>query len=334
MSDVVDRLRDELTRFGLAGRGVGVLLAVSGGADSVALVRAVVSLRESLGVRPVAAHLNHNLRGERSALDAQWVDDLCRRFDVPLVLGSEDVALVAAAKGLGVEEAAREVRYHFLEETAIREGCAHIATAHTADDQAETVLHHVLRGTGLAGLRGISRVRDLGRGVTLLRPMLNVSRGEIETYLAELQQDYRDDEMNTDESLTRSRIRHSLLPLLEREYNPQVREALTRLGQQACDVQETLEILAERLVEKACEQRDAGSCRLNCETLADAPRHLLRECLSLVWKQMDWPRQRMGFAEWDRLAEMVREGGAATFPGNIAARRRGRLLVLEAGNRE
>jgi tRNA(Ile)-lysidine synthase len=154
-------------------------------------------------------------------------------------------------------------------------------------------------------------------------------------YLAELPQDFRDDEMNADESLTRGRIRHALLPLLEREYNPQVRAALERLGQQACDVQETIEVLASRVVEQACEQRDATSCRLNCDVLADAPRHLLRECLALVWKQMDWPRQRMGFAEWERLAALVCADGAATLPGHIEARRRGRLLVLQrAANRE
>lgn len=333
MPGFVDHLRDELRSLSL--RDTRLMVAVSGGADSVALLRGVVALQSELNIAPVAAHLNHNLRGEQSNEDARWVAMLCSRLDVPLIAGSKQVAELAAAESLGLEEAARQVRYEFLERVATENRCPYIATAHTADDQAETVLHHVLRGTGLSGLRGISRSRPIGGGVTLVRPMLGISRAEIEAYLHEEPQEFRVDEMNTDESLTRSRIRHALLPLLERDYNPQVREALLRLGRQACDAQETLEILAARLVETACEQRDATTCRLNCDGLANAPRHLLREAFAFVWKQMNWPRQRMGFSEWDKLAAMVRDGGAATFPGNIEARRRGTLLVLmQSANRE
>jgi len=321
-----ERLHDELAALDLAGKSL--LLAVSGGADSVALLRGCAALRERLSLKLTAAHLNHGLRGAQADDDARWVAELCRRFDIPCVVERADIPTRAAAQRLGVEEAARDARYEFLARTANEHNCTHVATAHTADDQAETVLHHVLRGTGLAGLRGISRSRPLSDGVALVRPMLALDRAAVEEYLSELGQDYRVDETNADASLTRGRIRHELLPRIEREYNPQVREALHRLAQQAGDVQQTLALLAERLMAAACEHRDADSCRLNCDVLREAPRHLLRESLTVLWRQQNWPRQRMGFAEWDRLAELVLRDGGATLPGGIEATRRGRLLVL------
>src|SRR5205823_11908216 len=135
-----------------------------------------------------------------------------------------DVAAVAQGSGRGIEETARDERYRFLEVTAVAIGCRAIATAHTADDQAETILHHVLRGTGLAGLRGIPRARELASGITLIRPLLDLERSVVLDYLAKIGQDFRDDASNRDEAYTRNRIRHQLLPLLAREYNPHIGE--------------------------------------------------------------------------------------------------------------
>lgn len=326
MTEFTRRLADSLRRLGLA--SARMMLAVSGGADSVALLRGAVELRETLSLQLFAAHLNHNLRGADSDADAAFVSALCAEQSVPLTLGSENVADAAKDASAGVEETARRIRYDFLRNAAVRENCRFVATAHTADDQAETILHHALRGTGLAGLRGISPTRPLDPSVTLVRPLLFATREEIETYLSDLHQTFRQDATNSDETLTRSRIRGTLLPLLEREFNPQVREALVRLADQATDAQGTLESLAARFVEEAIEQRDASTCRLNADVLAKLPRHLVRECFLRLWKQMGWPRQRMGFTEWDRLAEIASQGGAAVLPGNIDARTRGRLIVL------
>jgi tRNA(Ile)-lysidine synthase len=329
MTDFVDRLETSFRTLGL--EETSVLLAISGGADSVALLRGAVALREKLKLKLVAAHLNHTLRGAESEGDACFVAELCERLQVPVQIGSENIADLASAAGAGVEETARHVRYDFLKRVAADEHVAAVTTAHSADDQAETVLHHLIRGTGLAGLRGISPARAMGDSVRLVRPLLFATRAEIEAYLSELRQPYRTDSTNADESQTRSRIRRSLLPLLERDYNPQVREALVRISQQARDAQETLELLAKRFVEQAIEQRDATTCRLNADVLASLPRHLLRECFIRVWKQMNWPRQPMGFTEWERLAVLAATGGAIQLPGNIDARTRGRLIVLSRG---
>jgi tRNA(Ile)-lysidine synthase len=329
MTDFFDRLETSFRTLGL--EETSVLLAISGGADSVALLHGAVALRETLKLKLVAAHLNHTLRGTESDGDECFVKELCERLQVPVQIGSENIAALASAAGAGVEETARRVRYDFLKRVAADANAAAVATAHSADDQAETVLHHLIRGTGLAGMRGISPARAMSDSVRLVRPLLFATRAEIEAYLAELQQPYRTDSTNADESQTRSRIRRSLLPLLERDYNPQVREALVRVSDQARDAQESLELLAKRFVEQAIEQRDATTCRLNADILADLPRHLLRECFLSIWKQMNWPRQPMGFTEWERLADLSATGGAIQLPGNIDARTRGRLIVLSRG---
>src|SRR6476646_5281935 len=145
-----------------------VLLAVSGGADSVALLRAVLSLKDTCGGRGAVhvAHLNHALRGDAAAADQAWLDKLCRRLGVSLVVGRSDVRSRAAEQGDGLEAAAREARYEFLSSTAEQLGARFVATAHTADDQAETVLQRIVRGTGLAGLAGIPSSRRLSSSAT------------------------------------------------------------------------------------------------------------------------------------------------------------------------
>ncbi|MEX1096103.1 MAG: tRNA lysidine(34) synthetase TilS [Planctomycetales bacterium] len=306
----------------------GALLAVSGGADSVALLRAAVEIAPALDLRLHVGHLDHGLRGEASAADARWIGDLAARLGVPATIEREDVAARANEAKSGIEETARRLRYVFLEQAARAAGCAFVATAHTADDQAETVLHHVLRGTGLAGLRGMRPARPLGEGLTLVRPTLAVSRRDVEQYLRDLGQDWREDETNVDPRFTRNRLRQELLPLLERDYNPQVRDALLKLGRQAEDAQAIVEAAAAELLRGALLDRTAEAARLDCRVLSGGPRHLVRECFALLWREAGWPRQGMRFEDWDRLAEVAESGGTLSLPGGIEARRRGDLIVL------
>ena len=301
------------------------LAAVSGGADSVALLAA---LREQLPAgRLVVAHLNHNLRGAESDADAAWVAELCTRWGLPLIAESLPVASLSAAWGVGCEEGARRARYEFLERTARQAACAVVALAHTASDQAETVLHHLLRGTGLGGLRGIPEQRPLG-AATLVRPLLGVTREEIADYLSRLGQDYRTDRSNQERDATRNRLRLDLLPQLRAEYNPQIDRALTRLARQVTEVQAMVVEMAGQLVTRACESTDSTACILAWQKLTDAPQHLLREMFVLIWQKHDWPRQGMGFDHWNRLAELVHRGGRLDLPGGVVARREGRTLVV------
>ena len=191
----------------LPAEGAAVLVACSGGADSVALLHL---LRDMPGVAPVCAHYNHMLRGAESERDADFVARLCGGWGIPLVIGRGDVAACAAKRGKGVEEAAREMRYAFLRRAALERGCIRIATAHNADDNAETVLFRLLRGAGARGLSGIPPVRG-----GLIRPLLNVSRAEIEDYLARHGLPHVEDSSNTDLRYARNGLRCTVLPALE-----------------------------------------------------------------------------------------------------------------------
>lgn len=315
-----------------------VVVAVSGGADSVALVRAMAALRLPGPGRLVAAHFNHQLRAAADD-DEAFVVGLCRNLGVDCEVGRADVARRAAELGDGIEAAARQSRYEFLQATAERVGARYLATAHTADDQAETILHRVLRGTGLAGLAGIPRTRSLGQAVTLLRPMLGLRRADVAAYLAALEQPYRNDETNGDLALTRNRLRHELLPQLADQYNPQVTEALVRLGRLAGETQELIASLAAGLLERCARSENVERLSIDCRPLIGQPPRLVREFLVLAWRAQGWPEQAMGFDEWERLAEFVLDSPAAqpravTLPGAIIARRTGWQATLEPADRQ
>ena len=302
------------------------LAAVSGGADSVALLAA---LREHLPAgRLVAAHLNHTLRGADSDADAAWVAELCATWGLPLVAETRPVASLSVAWGVGCEEGARRARYEFLERAARQADCAVVALAHTASDQAETVLHHLLRGTGLAGLRGIPMQRPLGTA-TLVRPLLEVTREEISAYLASLGQDHRTDQSNQERGATRNRLRLDLLPQLRAEYNPQMDRALTRLARQVAEVHAALVHVAEQLWATSRESPNSAACVLAWQKLANSPQHVLREMFVLIWQHHGWPRQAMGFDHWNRLADLVHRGGRLDLPGGVVAKRVGRTLIIE-----
>ena len=311
--------------------GASVLIAISGGADSVALLRGLLQLREPLKLSLRAAHLNHQLRGADADADAEWVRALCQRCDVPCDVESAPVAAISEQARRGIEETARDVRYDFLQTTAARHGCDVVAVAHTADDQAETVLHHILRGTGLTGLRGMQWSRSLGVSTRLIRPMLAIWRTDIEAFLAELSQDFRHDATNQDISLTRNRLRHDLLPRLEQDFNVRVREHLCQLAEQAADCEEAVQIAADALLDAALLDQSESVVRLRRDALAKAPRHLVREVFVRLWQRQKWPRQLMTFSHWDRLAGLLQSDQpvAIDLPGPISVRRRANMLVLE-----
>ena len=317
-----------------AWRDVCVLLAVSGGADSVALLRAMTAIaREAPGAgKLIVAHLNHSLRGDASDQDERFVVETCRELNIPCEVGKADVGETARQAGDGLEAAARNARYQFLQQTAEKLGARYVATAHTADDQAETVLHRIVRGSGIAGLAGIPRSRALGPAVTLIRPMLDLRRSDVEAYLASIDQPFRIDTSNRDPRFTRNRIRHDLLPQIRESYNPQVTDALLRLSTTAGEAQAVIESLVERLAEQSVKTLESGVISLDSCALARQPRYLVRELMKNIWRGAGWPLQAMGFAEWDRLATIVLETAGEsrlTMPGGITVTRcDGRVTLL------
>jgi tRNA(Ile)-lysidine synthase len=315
-----------------AGSGPGVV-AVSGGPDSVALLRALLTLRPA-SAPLVVAHLNHQLRGADSDADEAFVTALharlaAERATLTLCCERIDVAARARVEGDNLESVARRVRYGWLAGVARAAGAGWVATGHTADDQAETVLHRLLRGTGLKGLCGIPARRELAPGVEVVRPLLRVTRARVLAFLRSVGQDFREDASNADLRFTRNRIRHELLPHLAERYNPAVALALCRLAEQAAEVQGREESAARALLAEAELPRAGGTVVLDWARLGAAPRHLVREAFRLLWQREAWPAGRSGFDSWERAAAVaVGEGTAVDLPGGVRVRRKGRVVQV------
>ncbi len=323
---LVGKVGQCLRRFGVDG---GIVVAVSGGPDSVALLRALVASGQHSSGGPIfVAHLNHGLRGAESDGDADFVRTLCAELGLVAHCESRDVR--SASIGANLEATARRLRYDWLAEIAGSVGAKWVATGHTANDQAETVLHRLLRGAGIAGLRGIAPRRELTSRVTLLRPLLSVTRREVIAYLEEIGQATRLDSTNLDLTLTRNRLRHELLPLLAERYNPQVVACLCRLASQAEETFATEEESARVLLAEAELPRAGETLIFDRQRLATAPRHRLREAFRLLWQREGWPMGEMGFDAWERLAAVTLGSTTALdLPGGITARGRERVLQIE-----
>jgi tRNA(Ile)-lysidine synthase len=227
---VIDQALQFIRRQRLLKPGSRVAVAVSGGADSVALLRVLLELRQELGIVLSVAHFHHGIRGAEADADQQFVQGLAGSFGLEMQFGSGDAPGYARDRKLSLETAARELRHRWFEELIRGNRADKIATAHTLDDQAETVLMRILRGTGARGLAGIFPEQIEKH---LVRPFLSSTRREIEAYLTGIGQTWRDDSTNLDLTHTRNRIRHRLLPLLESEFNPGVRRTLADLGEVA-----------------------------------------------------------------------------------------------------
>jgi len=258
-----------------------LLVAVSGGPDSVCLLHILVKLQEELDIRLHVAHLNHQLRGAESEADARYVFNLARRLGIPVTIEQRDVKAYQAQRRISLEEAAREVRYTFLAQVAKSIGANRVAVGHTTDDHIETILMHLIRGTGTRGLRGLqpsSRWQFSGDSLTIIRPLLSVSRDETVGYCQSHKLMPRTDASNLSLSPLRNRIRLQLLPLLK-SYNPQVAEALLRTARIAGDDLAFLDEEGARLWDEIV-QRQENTIILDKERFLELPsalkRHLLR----------------------------------------------------------
>lgn len=332
---LIDSIREQLRR--LQASPSALVVAVSGGADSVALLHALIRLRAA-SERIVIAHLNHCLRGDESDADEDFVGRLhatlvgARIMALDLAVERRDVATIAAKTGENLEAVARRERYAWLAETAQHFGVSCVATGHTADDQAETVLHRLLRGTGLQGLRGIAARRQLVPGIEVIRPMLTATRADVLEFLAEINQAFCEDRTNRDLSFTRNRIRHQLLPLLQADYSAAIVPLLGQLALQASEVFEEIEQAALQLL-RDCELPPAGPLRiLDARKLAGKPRHLVREAIRLLWDREQWGRDVMNYHDWDRAAAAaLGELPSVDLPGRIRVRRKGNIVQFGAG---
>lgn len=315
--------------------GLKLGVAVSGGADSVALLTLLAGVRAELGIVLSVVHFNHRLRGKDSEADEKFVTALAETFGVTLHVGRGDVAGKAKREKANLEEAARRSRYAFFEKLAQQQLVEAVATAHTMDDQAETVLAHILRGTGIAGLAAIHRTAGCVR-----RPLLDFRREELRKFLRAKKQRWREDATNRDTLRTRARMRKKLLPLLVREFNPAAIEHLAALADRARAQSEFVENLAEQLLAQLVERREKGLSisfsRLR-QPLAEVPpesaaalRNALIEKIVAQSKSLRGQLSASHVEAIVRLAQTGETGKRLQLPGGVEVLREREALVFRA----
>jgi tRNA(Ile)-lysidine synthase len=324
---LIDKLGQSNERLGIAGQPL--VVAVSGGADSLALFQALRQLRGEALPLLIAAHVNHQLRGPEADADEAFVRGLATGDGVRCEAVRIDVRALADAEGGNLEGTARRERYRWLERVATDNGVSLVATGHTADDQAETVLHRLMRGAGLQGLRGIARRRPLGTRVTLVRPLLDITRAEVLAFLQENGLTWREDSTNAGPTFTRNRIRHQLLPLLETQFNPAIRAILCRLSEEAGEAHDEEQAGALALQREAELARAGPVLVFELARLREATRRRVRLLFRLVWEREGWSTGEMGRREWGRLEAVVFDAlTAVDLPGRIHVRRKEQVLQV------
>ena len=331
--NLLARVIETIEEHDLLPRAEQVVVGVSGGPDSLCLLHVLKRLAPQYRLGLQVAHLEHGIRGEESEADAQFVSDLAQKWGLPITVEHADVPRLAQEEGLAIEEAARRARYGFLARVAVGTGASRIAVGHNADDQVETVLMHFLRGSGLAGLRGMllrsplgelrlgERLRDRPAAcrLRLIRPLLEVPRSAVEDYCRRYGLEARFDRSNLDTTYYRNRLRHELLPTLE-GYNPNIREVLRRTARvMAADYELLRREVGEAWGEILCQESKeaivldlegwrALPLSLRRATLREAIHRLRRSLRNINWVHVENAR---------RVAEGGETGAQATLPCHL-----------------
>jgi tRNA(Ile)-lysidine synthase len=340
--ELIERFISTLQKEELTARGGTVIIGLSGGPDSVCLLNLFTRIKEEWQLRMITAHLNHGLRGMAADEDESFCKEMVRLAGIEFNSRKIDIAGYAASHKLSLEEAGRLARYRYFLELAEAEGANAVAVAHHADDWAETVLMRLLRGAGPDGLTGMTYRRPLAfEGeplpqvtVEVIRPLLNISRKEIMEYLAERNISSRTDASNTNTVYLRNRIRHQLIPMLEKEYNPNIRETLCRTAEIITREEEYwIQLLDDVLEENPPEKREDGAIlyprqALNQMHLA-LRRRLIRKLIELAQGHL----KGLGFDAVEdilKLAKKETAPSALDLPGELRVERDASYLVFLA----
>jgi len=331
------RILDCLRKQEMMRPGDRVGVAVSGGADSVALLLLLEELREKLGVVLSVVHLNHKLRGKASDADEEFVAKLAAKQGLEFHAASVRVAKIAKKERANLEDASRRARYDYFRSLVDSGTLRRIAVAHTADDQAETVLAHILRGTGLTGLGGIHPVAG-----PIIRPLLKIRRAELRVYLRAKKQKWREDATNRDTTRTRARIRRKLLPLLEKQFQPAIVEHLSTLADLAREDESFFEeVVAKRATQLVLNDSDglriAATDLLKPWTSAEEAHALSKRLVRHIFKSLKPRSGQLGAGHVKAVLELARHGqsGASLFlPGGVEVRKERDALVFHAVEKE
>lgn len=323
---MIKKVEKTITKHALLKQNDKVVVGLSSGPDSTALAVILAQIAPSWDIQLIIAHFNHNLRGSESDQDEQDAGKLAARLNLPFI--SRKMSKPSVPKGLSPEDFYRRERYQFFEEVAKSNKANKIALGHNLQDQAETVLLHLLRGSGLDGLKGISPLRD-GK---YIRPLLEVSRPEIIAYLDGARINYRQDSSNESKLHLRNKIRLELLPYLKNEFNPKIDEALAQMAAILHDENVFIEQCVGKALSSTCVKKLKNRILINIEYIKTLPRSIQRRLLKELLENFSLQRNGIAFLHIDSIDKLLQKSGSGKkicLPGGIEARREYENLILE-----
>lgn len=313
---ILKRVADTIERHKMLSPEDKVLIGVSGGADSVALLHLMVALRPVMDLQLAVAHLNHGLRSDVSDRESGFVEELSNKLG--LLFHCEKIELDPHEGSL--EERARRARYRFYRRLLHQHGYTKLALGHQADDNAESVLLHLLRGSGIRGLSGIPPKR----GGVIVRPLIETSRSDIKAYLKSYGIAHVEDASNNDMRFQRNRIRHQLIPLLQSDYNPKIRITLNRLARLCRDEQAWLNAMLQPMLESALIDSGSERLELRADSLLNAPPAAQRRLIRMALRSWMGDLKRMGYDHIDAVIDLLHNhsaGGRLSLPRHVVAER-------------
>lgn len=324
-------IKDIIEKFSMLKKGDRIIVAVSGGPDSVCLFSVLDSLKKELGINLFCAHLNHQLRGAESDGDERYIRRLADKLRIPILIESKDTAKFAKEKKFSLEQAARELRYDFLLRAAKKMDANKIAMGHTRDDQAETLLIRLLRGAGLRGLKAIPPMRKLSPNIYIIRPLIETPREEIMSFLKKRKIKARLDSTNVKAIFLRNRLRHKLIPVIEKYYSPKIKEILARTANALDADYDYLIKQQRRAFKRIAKIKNGVGVNLSIKRLRSLETSLKRGIVRLAIENVKGDLKSIDYRHWERIENLISErniNSTVHLPGGISVIRKPRTLLF------
>ncbi len=299
----LDKIKSTIKKYNMIQKGDNVLIGLSGGPDSVTLLHVLYNLKKEYLLTILIAHLDHRFRGEESRADRKFCELLAKKYSLEIIWEEIDVPRISKEKGISPEEAARFERYDFFKRVAKERGIDKIAVGHTRDDQAETVLMRIIRGAGMKGLGGISPFKDM-QGFKIIRPLIEASRKEIEDFILKEGLRFIKDSSNEKTIFTRNKIRLGLIPLIEKDFNSNIKEVLANMAENLQAENEFLTKYANRKF-KSMSKIKHGEILIDIKKFKKQPDAVRKRILRAGVEELKGDSRRMTYQHWKEMEELI-----------------------------
>lgn len=312
---LLNKILNTIKKYKLINNGESIIVGVSGGPDSVCLLHILHGLKEQLSIKIHTVHINHMLRGNESDCDQEYVGGLCEKLGIPLHVTKCDIKMLSEAKGISLEEAGRLARYDEFKRSAEKTGSARIAVAHNKNDQAETVLMNIIRGTGLDGLKGMEYING-----NIIRPLLDITRDEIERYCSENGLNPRTDSSNLSSIYTRNRVRREIVPLINERFNTDITDKIFRMSSIIKEESSFLEETATAAFKDCIDKREGYGISIKTYTIKGLHPALAKRILRLAFKDLKGNLKGIENIHVEDVFDMAingRTGSQLHLPGNL-----------------